>query len=933
MALALTLVAFALRVYDLAAQSLWVDEAFSVRLAEREPAEIVSTIANLDVHPPLHYLALHGWVALAGPSEFAVRYLSLAFSVLAVPLVFLLGSRMFGWRVSLVAAALAALSPFAVAYGQEARMYAMVAALSLASLVFYDGLLRGRHHAWLGYVVSTALSLYTQYYAALVILVENLCLVLLWLGQGAFRRQDRLIAHQRNLWGRWFTAQGVVALLFLPWLPVVVRPLEGWRNAWTIAPTVSGFAWQVWQFLAAGPAVDPQTASPALGALAAMLVIGLAVAVADGLVKRDRWPLTFASLGLLVPVAALFVISQARGIFQPKFLLMMAPLYWLLAAFAVMAVWRRRPWGGSLLLAGTVLVSVGGLAGLYWDQRFAKDPFRELAAYVARNAEADDVVIVDTPDAFGYYYRGGATWDTLPKDYPLREESLAVDLTRLTIGHGGQRIFLAQWSRDETDPKGFLRFLLDKQAQQLDRVAFGRQELWVYRLPTTPAFSIPSGADGRVALFDHELNLTAFDFGGAGPDGQGQAVPSGGKLWVILRWRLLQAVGRDLKVSLKLWGSNGHLAGQVDKVLWDNARMPTSHWMPGSEVMDAVILPVAVAVPPGPYSLELTVYDGGNGQPLPLVDFASGNATGLNLTLGRVDVTRQVAVPSSQGLADAMGQSLWLDVGPGLRLLGYDVPEGEISPGETIPVTFYWQALASSPVDYTEELTLVGPDGQVVTRGQAVVGGDYPVDRWVKDEVVRDWAGLRVPPTVPSGTYDLSLAVHGPGGAVLRQVTLARVGVSGRSRQFQAPPVQHRQEAVLGGLVRLVGWEVQPTDRKVKPGEVLHLTLVWQAVAPMDRSYTVFVHLVDESGKMEGQQDGIPGGGQLPTTGWLPGEYIVDTVDLIVRGDASEGRCRLAVGLYDLATSQRLSVADVSGAPLGDHVLLGPEVIHVSPDP
>jgi len=70
----LLVLAAALRFYRLDAQSLWNDEGTSVALAQRDLATIARH-ASYDIHPPLYYYLLHGWISVAGTSEAAVRSL------------------------------------------------------------------------------------------------------------------------------------------------------------------------------------------------------------------------------------------------------------------------------------------------------------------------------------------------------------------------------------------------------------------------------------------------------------------------------------------------------------------------------------------------------------------------------------------------------------------------------------------------------------------------------------------------------------------------------------------------------------------------------------------------------------------------------------------------------------------------------------------
>ncbi|MEJ2738186.1 MAG: hypothetical protein P8189_32290, partial [Anaerolineae bacterium] len=107
------------------------------------------------------------------------------------------------------------------------------------------------------------------------------------------------------------------------------------------------------------------------------------------------------------------------------------------------------------------------------------------------------------------------------------------------------------------------------------------------------------------------------------------------------------------------------------------------------------------------------------------------------------------------------------------------------------------------------------------------------------------------------------------------------------------------------------------------PGGTLPLALYWRALAPMDASYTVFVHLVDEAEAKAGQVDRLPCDGGCPTTTWRPGDLVGERIDLPIRADAPPGRYRLITGMYDLATGRNLTWRDAAGNDLGPHLLLG----------
>jgi len=112
----------------------------------------------------------------------------------------------------------------------------------------------------------------------------------------------------------------------------------------------------------------------------------------------------------------------------------------------------------------------------------------------------------------------------------------------------------------------------------------------------------------------------------------------------------------------------------------------------------------------------------------------------------------------------------------------------------------------------------------------------------------------------------------------------------------------------------------------VKPGETLKLVLDWQARGTLrvDKSYTVFVHLLGSDGKPVAQKDAQPMNGARPTTGWVANEYIVDPYDLAIKPDTPPGKYQIEIGWYDAKDPAfaRLQVLDDSGVPAGDHVIL-----------
>jgi len=136
--------------------------------------------------------------------------------------------------------------------------------------------------------------------------------------------------------------------------------------------------------------------------------------------------------------------------------------------------------------------------------------------------------------------------------------------------------------------------------------------------------------------------------------------------------------------------------------------------------------------------------------------------------------------------------------------------------------------------------------------------------------------------------------------------------------------IQHIPAANLGHKALLLSYSLG--TQEIEAGETLILTLYWQALAEMERRYTVFTHLLDADNQIVAQMDSEPLGGTHPTTEWQFGEIVRDNYGLLV---APPGEYLLEAGMYYLLTLERLPVLDGSGSAVqGDRVVLGRIVVY-----
>ena len=130
---ALLALAFGLRAFAVGRPALRGDEGFSVVLAAKPVHEMVALMLQSEPNPPLYFVALKSWIAIAGSSELALRWPSVLAGAMLVALTYQLGRAWLGRPAAAGAAALAAFNPFLVWYAQDARVYSLLAALVLGA--------------------------------------------------------------------------------------------------------------------------------------------------------------------------------------------------------------------------------------------------------------------------------------------------------------------------------------------------------------------------------------------------------------------------------------------------------------------------------------------------------------------------------------------------------------------------------------------------------------------------------------------------------------------------------------------------------------------------------------------------------------------------------------------------------------------------------
>ena len=221
-------VAAYLRLNNLGGDALWRDEATSWAQARGNVFQIIAATVQ-DNYPPLHNLLLAATMRALGDSEWALRLPSSVLGVLNVAALYWLGRLAATRAAALIAAALLALSPFAIFHSQEVRMYALLALA--ATLLGGCGLWLTQRPAWpralLASLAGAAL-LYSHPYG----LPTWLCLVAaVALTVSGDDARSRIAV--------WVASQAIAAMAFLPWIWVLLTRARAVEQSsfWVPFPT------------------------------------------------------------------------------------------------------------------------------------------------------------------------------------------------------------------------------------------------------------------------------------------------------------------------------------------------------------------------------------------------------------------------------------------------------------------------------------------------------------------------------------------------------------------------------------------------------------------------------------------------------------------------------------------------------------------------
>ncbi|OGD86951.1 hypothetical protein A2Z23_01675 [Candidatus Curtissbacteria bacterium RBG_16_39_7] len=368
-------------------QSLWLDEAIEVLAVKiNSYSQLITQYSLGDFHPPLYHLILKFWTSIFGISEISARSLSVFFGVGTVGMVYLIGKRLGGKTLGILAALFLAFAPLHIYYSGEARMYAAAAFfVSLSAYFFLRLFEKVDFFNWFGFFFATILFLYTDYLPWLMIIPFNVYVFYQW-------------KHLKSKFLISWLAGWLVSLLFLlPWFPFLAKQLQQGTMLTQTVPiweeVVGGFSFKALPLTAAkfifGRISFYNKFFYNLIFLSAALFFTTLILKSLFRMTREK---VFVLLWLILPVTLGWIISFFIPVYSYFRFLFVLPVLYILLACGILTFKKAKV---RIVLAGIVILIGFASQIIFWtNPRFHREDWRTAVSYIENRSKNQSAAAV-----------------------------------------------------------------------------------------------------------------------------------------------------------------------------------------------------------------------------------------------------------------------------------------------------------------------------------------------------------------------------------------------------------------------------------------------------------------------------------------------------------------------------------------------------------
>jgi 4-amino-4-deoxy-L-arabinose transferase-like glycosyltransferase len=384
------------------------DEVFSLHFANY-PLKKMFRFLIYETNPPLFYFLLHFWLKIIGPtkSEWLIRLPNLIIGLAGIWAIFILGKKLISKRVGLLAAFFVSISVFQIYISSEIRPYPIVFLLSIFSVYFFWQYLENKNLAWLGYLISTILVIYTHLSGWFVFLIINVFFILIKTTKIPFLNNNQPLR-------KWLILQIIIIFAWLPWLILWLLPKisQGISQSWffSVPSPYFYFLRNLNDFLIPSSFFPP--AFFLLTPIAFIIILSLLTNFFQILkkdLKRDEFQINFIysvqTLFLFLWLFLPLLICFSLGLYPPlHFLTSTSPAFYLILASGLknLNLSEKKMFLFLTFISALLLIS-------FVDLLTTPYPTKQIAEFIQKNEKLGDKIIVHVHGealTLKYYYQG-----------------------------------------------------------------------------------------------------------------------------------------------------------------------------------------------------------------------------------------------------------------------------------------------------------------------------------------------------------------------------------------------------------------------------------------------------------------------------------------------------------------------------------------------
>jgi len=308
----------------------------------------------------------------------------------------------------------------------------------------------------------------------------------------------------------------------------------------------------------------------------------------------------------------MYIVSLTRPAYNPKFLLLATPAFYILAARGLSFVLRRSSFvlrRSSFILCSLLILAGSALSLLnyYTDPRYARDDYRTILQFIDAHERAGDGILVNAPgqiDVVRYYWHGSQQLFLLPRMRPPDPSATRADVDEML--DKTERLFAIYWATDQSDPARVVETRLAERAFKARDEWHGNVRLVLYGIAPRSR-SVPQPLDVR---FGDAMTLTSYQL-------DARRARVGDVLTLTLHWRVEQMPNARYKIFVHLLDASGRVVAQRDGEPFADLR-PTTTWRAGETLADNYGVFIESDTPPGDYRVEIGVYRADDGARVPV---------------------------------------------------------------------------------------------------------------------------------------------------------------------------------------------------------------------------------------------------------------------------------------------------------------------------